>query len=86
VNQFLSGANATLCAVAALFFWSFWRRTHERLFGALAGGLCMLAAHWACLGLANPSAEVRPYVYLFRFAAFVLIVWGVIDKNRSSQA
>ena len=26
--------------------------------------------------------ESQPYVYLVRLAAFVLIAWAVIDKNR----
>ena len=82
MNQFLWGALSTLGAIAAVFFWKFWRKTRDSLFLALAAGFGVLALHWLTLGLFNPSSETRQYWYLPRFAAFALILWGVIRKNR----
>jgi hypothetical protein len=82
MNQFIWGSLATLSVVAAVFFWKFWRRTRDRLFIAFAGGFGMLALHWLTLGLFNPGSETRQYWYVSRFLAFVLILWGVIRKNR----
>jgi hypothetical protein len=84
VNQFLWGALAALCAVAGLFFWKFWLRTREFLFGAFTAAFGILALHWTGLGLLNPSSDTRHYFYFVRFAAFVVIIWGVVHKNRSS--
>jgi hypothetical protein len=41
--------------------------------------------NWALLGLAEPPEDSRHYVYLLRLAAFLLILLGVVDKNRSKK-
>jgi hypothetical protein len=83
MNQFLWGMVAALSLVAAVFFWKFWRRTRETLFVALAAGFGLLAAHWAALGVLNPGDETRHYLYIVRFLAFVVMIAGVVAKNRS---
>jgi hypothetical protein len=42
----------------------------------------MLALNWIVLGVANPDRETVFYVYLLRLAAFVLIIVGIVDRNR----
>jgi hypothetical protein len=83
MNQFLWGALAALSAVAAIFFWKFWKRTRDQLFATFAAGFAVLAVHWVGLGLLNPSREELHYLYVARFVAFALIAWGVIRKNKS---
>jgi hypothetical protein len=83
MNQFLWGALTALSAIAALFFWKFWKRTADQLFAAFAAGFGVLAVHWTALGVLNPNSEERPYLYLARFFAFALIAGGVVRKNRS---
>jgi hypothetical protein len=85
VNQFLWGALSALSIVASAFFWRFWRRTRDELFAAFAAAFAILAVHWTALGLMNPDVETLPYLYLPRFAAFGLIIWGVIRKNRPAS-
>jgi hypothetical protein len=82
VNQFLWGALAALSAVATAFFWKFWRRTRDPLFRAFALGFGLLALHWLTLGVSNSTTETRHGLYVVRFAAFVLIIAGVVGKNR----
>jgi len=84
MTQFFWGATAALCAVAALFFFKFWRRTGDGLFAALAAGFGALSVHWTALALIHPASETRHYVYFVRLVAFGLIIGGVIYKNRSS--
>jgi hypothetical protein len=84
VSQFLWGATAVLCAVAALFFLKFWRRTRDGLFAAFSAAFATLAAHFAALGVLHPASETRHYLYVVRFAAFVIIIGGIVAKNRSS--
>jgi len=86
MNQFLWGALAALSAVAAAFMWKFWRRTREGLFRAMALGFGILGLHWLALGIVNPTSETRHGFYLVRFAAFALIIAGVIGKNRQHSS
>lgn len=85
MNPFYWGVCAALCAVVAGFFLRFWRKTGDALFMAFAAGFAAFAAHWAGLGILNPSSETRHYLYVVRFLAFALIIAGVITKNRRSR-
>lgn len=79
---FLHGATSMGCIVAALYFLRFWKNTGERLFILFAIAFGVIALNRAALALAHPSAESTPYFYLARLAAFLLIAYAVIDKNR----
>ena len=84
VNQFLLGAVVAACAVAGLFFLRFWRRTRDRLFVIFAVAFWTLGANWLALAFIEQN-EVRTALYGVRLLAFVLILGGVIDKNRSAS-
>jgi hypothetical protein len=77
---------AALSVVAAAFMWKFWQRTRDRLFRGMALGFAVLGLHWIGLGLLNPTSETRHGLYLVRFAAFALIIAGVVDKNRRASS
>ena len=79
---FLYGAVSLAAIVAGLFFLRFWRASGDRLFLFLVSGFWLLAADWAALALMPDASENRVTIYLVRFLAFVLIIVGVIDKNR----
>jgi hypothetical protein len=72
--------------VAAVFFLRFWRATRERLFAFFSLSFLGLAATW--LGLAfidHPADEAQQeYAYIVRLLAFVILIVGIIDKNRRS--
>ena len=72
--------------VAGLFFLRFWRQSGDRLFAYFAGAFWLLALSWTLLGLVSPTAEARPYIYALRLVAFLLLIAGMIDKNRQSNA
>jgi hypothetical protein len=82
VNQFLWGSLATASLVAALLFLRFWKLGGDRLLLYFATAFAMLALNWIVLGVANPDRETVFYVYLLRLAAFVLIIVGIVDRNR----
>ena len=42
----------------------------------------MLALQWAGLAILDVGDESRHYLFVLRLAAFVLILVGVVDKNR----
>ena len=82
IYDFLSGAVAAGFVVAGLFFLRFWRRTQDSLFLAFALAFWLLGLAQALLSLANVPVEERSWIYLFRLAAFALILIAVFRKNR----
>ena len=79
---FLSGAASALFLVAALFFLRFWRRTRDGLFLAFAWAFFLLGLGQALLSLAAVPDEERSLLYLFRLAAFGLILVAIVRKNQ----
>ena len=79
----LQAVTATAAWVAGLLFLRFWRETHDRLFAMFGMAFWLLALSWALLGLFSPTDEARAYVYVLRLLAFVLIIGGIVHKNRS---
>ena len=69
--------------IAALLFLRFWRRTRDPLFVAFACAFFLLALGQALLALANIPVEERSWLYLFRLAAFSLILVAIVRKNRA---
>lgn len=79
---FLSGAVSALCLIAGLFFLRFWKRTRDGLFLAFAWAFFLLGIGQALLSLAAVPDEERSLLYLFRLAAFGLILVAILRKNR----
>jgi hypothetical protein len=43
-----------------------------------------MVVNWIGLSLVDPGYELRHYVYLFRLLAFILIIIGIVEKNRKT--
>jgi uncharacterized membrane protein len=82
LGNFFSGAIMMGYLVIALFFFRFWRRTAESLFAAFAAAFTVLALERIALLFTSTGSELRPFVYLIRFSAFMLIVLAIAMKNR----
>jgi hypothetical protein len=82
LNQFLAGAAIISLLVIALFFIRFWKKTHDRLFLFFASAFFVLMSERIVRALMPVETEWAPYVYTVRLVAFVLIIVGVVDKNR----
>lgn len=82
MNEFLWGALAACSLVVSAFFLKFFAHTRERLFGIFSAAFLVLGMNWTLLAVLDAHDESRHFVYFFRLAAFVLIIVGVIDKNR----
>jgi hypothetical protein len=82
VRELLSGIIACGAFVAALHFFKFWRRSGDRLLGFFAAAFAIFAANAVALGLTDPDAEVRVFLFTVRLAGFLLILVAIIDKNR----
>ena len=82
---FLSGAATFGFLVASLFFLRFWARTRDPLFLSFAAAFCLLGLTHALLALADLPAEERSFLYLLRLAAFALILFAIVRKNRPAK-
>lgn len=73
-------------SVIGLFFLKYWCVSHDRLFGTFALAFFVFAAEritLAVIGVISPEAE---HLFVLRLAGFILILVGIIDKNRSEGA
>lgn len=82
MREFLWGGCAMLSAVAALYFWKFFRTTGDRLFATFCLAFGSLALHWTALAWITPHDDTRHYFYVLRLIAFLLILFAVVEKNR----
>lgn len=81
----LSGALMMACFVVGLFFTKFYKRTHDKLFLYFSYAFFLLSIERLLLGLFGSAQEPRPQIYLIRLGAFVLIILGIINKNRAQS-
>jgi hypothetical protein len=82
MRSVLSGALSCGFAVIALHFGRFWLESRDKLFVFFAVAFLLLGLNSFALGLSTPSGDLRVFIYGLRLAAFLLILWGIFDKNR----
>jgi hypothetical protein len=80
-NEFLLGLLVMACAVSGMFFLRFWRKTRDRLFAIFAIAFWLLGLNWLLLAFISRD-EAQSAIYVVRLLAFILILVGIIDKNR----
>ncbi len=85
MRHFLWGALAMTSVIASIFFMRYFRLTRDRLFVFFSVAFLVIALNWIGLAIADPSIETRHQVYVLRLLAFVLILIGIIDKNRRGK-
>lgn len=83
--SFISGAIVMGFWVAGLFFLRFWKKTQDELFLAFTLAFWLLGLGQALLAFADVPAEERSGLYLFRLAAFVVILLAIWRKNRRTR-
>lgn len=82
LHTFMYGGLTALSLIAAVLFARFWRSTSERLFLYFAVSFAILALDWLGLAFVSPLAWPRHYLFVVRLVAFVLLIVGIVDKNR----
>jgi hypothetical protein len=81
MRSFAWGLLTMANVVASLFFLRYFRASRDRLFAFFAAAFAVMAVDW--LGHAVlPRMLLRHDIYLVRLLAFVLIIVGIVDKNR----
>ena len=84
MNLFLSGALTALCCVVSLFFLRFYLRSRDRLFLCFACAFFMLGVERIFISVNEIANEQANGVFVIRLVSFLLILWGIIDRNRRS--
>lgn len=79
----LAGAIMVSAWAISVFFFRFWRKTGDRLFGFFSAAFLLLGFERVSIALV--SGELHGLVYLVRFCAFLLIIFAIIEKNRRGQ-
>jgi hypothetical protein len=79
----VAGALGTAALVVGVFFLRFWRRTKDSLFFAFAIAFWLMAVNQVAPVLLGVERENLGGIYLFRLAAFVLIIVAIVRKNLS---
>lgn len=84
MTEFVAGLLAMGKAAAAVFFARFWRETADRLFLYFAAAFALLALHRTLLAASSRLPIDETWYYVIRLIAFLLILVGIVDKNRSA--
>lgn len=83
--MFCHAVSATGAFVAGLLFFRFWRDSADRLFAFFGAAFWLLALSWGMLRFFGVDDEAHPEIYAIRLVAFLLLIAGIVDKNRSRQ-
>jgi hypothetical protein len=81
VADLMSGATIALIVMVALHFLRYHRTTRDRLFLVFALAFFVLGVNRLALSFWEDD-ETRTYLYLVRLCAYLLILYGIWDKNR----
>ena len=82
MRLFISGMLAMGYAVAALFFFRFWRRSRDRLFAFFSIAFALLAFHRIALSAAEGLGGPEWAYSALRLIAYLTILAAIVDRNR----
>ena len=85
MNEIMVGAIAAGCIVVSLFFFRFWRSTHDRFFLLFALSFLIEGVNRVVLYESVGLSEDAPGYYIIRLIAYGLILAAIIDKNRGPR-
>ena len=85
MTNFVFGIITMGYVVAGLFFAKFWRRSGDPLFAIFAVAFWLLALNQAIVAVLDVPREEQSWAYLFRLAAFILIIVAIVYKNAAGR-
>jgi hypothetical protein len=85
LTALVSGMLVAGYLVAGLHFLRFWRRSRDRLFLLFSAAFGVLAVQRLALVLLAGHRSAEPYLYLLRALAFLVIIVGIVDRNRGGS-
>ncbi len=82
IEGYLLGVLATASLVVAIFFLRFWRRTGDFLFMAFAIAFAADAITRTIMAVKHIPSTGYSWVYVERLFEYLLILFGILRKNR----
>ncbi len=86
MSLFLLGAIAMGCAIAALYFFRFWRDSRDRFFLWFGLSFLIEAINRAVFAYGGAVYEEAQLYYLIRLGSYGLILWAILEKNLPRRA
>ena len=83
LKSMLAGAIMVSAWAIAVFFFRFWRKSGDPLFGFFSAAFLLLGIER--VSIVYVFVENHGLVYLIRFCAFLLIIFAIVDKNRRGK-
>ena len=83
MDVFLLGALWFGFFAASAFFLQFYRRTRDRFFALFSLAFLVMSLNQIALFALGESSEFTSWLYAVRLSAFLVILWAIIEKNRS---
>ncbi len=77
------GAIAMASLTIAMVFLRFWVKTRDRFFAFFAAAFAIMGGGRVVLGLLLHAGDHAPLIYMAQLLAFLLIIYAIVDKNRS---
>jgi len=84
LNDLLAGAIMLNAWAIAVFFFRYWRRTHDGLFACFAIAFLLLGIERLSLVILEGDTHFR--LYFIRLAAFIMIIFAIWRKNRATKS
>ncbi len=85
MEGFLVGVIATASLACGTFFLRFWRDTRDSLFLAFGLAFLLEGLNRATVLMIDHPNEGTPRIYIVRCVAFLIILAGIVNKNRSAH-
>jgi uncharacterized membrane protein HdeD (DUF308 family) len=85
IESFLLGVIATTSLTAGVFFFKFWKQTHDSLFLAFGIAFIVEALNRCAILFVDKPNEGSPFTYIVRLFAFLLILGAIVKKNYGSR-
>jgi uncharacterized membrane protein len=83
MREAIHGAILLGCWAIGVFFFRYWRQSRKRLFRYFGAAFWLLAAERALLLTVSQTNEFHPYIFSVRLVAFLLIIFAIVDENRT---
>ena len=84
IDDFLGGAISFGYCLSALYFFKFWLKGQDAFFLLFAIAFCLLGGSRLLEVSAFGLIENQLVIYLIRLFSFVLIIFAIVKKNRST--
>lgn len=82
LEGFLLGIIVASTLAAGAFFLKFWRQTRDGLFLAFGIAFLIEAVNRCFVLFTDRPNEGSPWIYAIRLASYVVILVGIVHKNR----